>query len=142
MPQRRADPGTGGEAYDHVSLQPAAVRNECVSSLPADCADLRADSVRQAQPYRFGWICKGRAFREDERGQVLPIVAFLLLVLLGFAGLVLDVGAAMIAQRTLQSSTDAAAMAAAQVIPAAAIAGASASLDPIAKARSYSSLSG
>ena len=89
------------------------------------------------------WVVRsGRRFAVDERGQVLPIVAFMLMVLLGFAGLVLDVGAAMIAQRTLQSSTDAAAMAAAQVIPAAAVTGAAAAFDPIAKAKSYSSLSG
>jgi hypothetical protein len=94
------------------------------------------------RPQLVAWPAWMRDFLADERGQVLPVVVVMLMVLLGFAGLVLDVGAAMIAQRALQSSTDAAAMAAAQVIPSAAAAGAATSLDPIAKALTYSSLSG
>jgi uncharacterized membrane protein len=53
----------------------------------------------------------------NERGQMLPIVAFMMVVLLGFTGLVVDVGHAYVGYRQLQSSTDAAALAAVQSLP-------------------------
>ncbi len=53
----------------------------------------------------------------DQRGQVLPIVAFLMVILLGFAGLVIDVGHAYFSYHELQASTDAAVLAAAQGMP-------------------------
>ncbi len=53
----------------------------------------------------------------DERGQSLVLVVLFLVVLLGFAALVLDVGHAYLAQRKLQSSVDAAALAGAGGLP-------------------------
>ncbi len=53
----------------------------------------------------------------DERGQSLVIVVLFLVVLLGFAALVLDVGHAYLAQRRLQASVDAAALAGADGLP-------------------------
>jgi len=51
-----------------------------------------------------------RAF-QDERGQVLPWMALLMILFLGFAGLTMDLGQSYIAYRELQASTDAAALA-------------------------------
>lgn len=51
---------------------------------------------------------------EDQSGQILPWVALLSVMFLGMAGLSLDLGNAYVAQRELQASTDAAAMAGAQ----------------------------
>lgn len=52
----------------------------------------------------------------SERGQVLPWVAVGTVVVLCTSALVIDIGHAMVAQRALQASTDAAALAAAQSI--------------------------
>jgi Flp pilus assembly protein TadG len=51
-----------------------------------------------------------RAFR-DQRGQVLPWMALLMILFLGFAGLSMDLGQAYVANRELQASSDAAALA-------------------------------
>ena len=51
------------------------------------------------------------ALIRDESGQILPVTAFMLIVLLGLAGLVLDVGHVYMCHRELQSSCDAAALA-------------------------------
>ncbi|MGC4085781.1 MAG: VWA domain-containing protein [Vicinamibacterales bacterium] len=51
--------------------------------------------------------------RRDERGQALPLVALLTVVLLGVMGIVIDVGYALSVRQALQASTDAAATAAA-----------------------------
>lgn len=53
----------------------------------------------------------------DERGQVLPWVAVVLLVVLISAALSIDLGYAMVVERQLQSSSDAAALAAAETMP-------------------------
>ncbi len=53
----------------------------------------------------------------QEGGQVLPMTALLMVVLVGFAGLVIDVGRVWIAQRQLQNATDATALAIAQNMP-------------------------
>jgi Flp pilus assembly protein TadG len=58
-----------------------------------------------------------RCYRSSERGQVIVIVALFMVVLLGAAGLVIDVGRAYYVQRALQASTDAAALAAASELP-------------------------
>ena len=55
--------------------------------------------------------------RTDERGQVFVILAVTLVVLLGSAALVVDVGRAYLAKRHLQSSADAAATAGALELP-------------------------
>jgi hypothetical protein len=54
---------------------------------------------------------------EDERGQTMVITVMFLVILLGFCALVLDVGHAYLAQRRLQSSVDAAALAGADSLP-------------------------
>ena len=53
----------------------------------------------------------------DESGQTLIITVMFLVILLGFCALVLDVGHAYLAQRRLQSSVDAAALAGADSLP-------------------------
>jgi hypothetical protein len=53
----------------------------------------------------------------NERGQVVVLVVVMLVVLLGFAALVIDVGYAYYAHRQLQASADAAALAGAQELP-------------------------
>ena len=68
---------------------------------------------------------------QEERGQVIVLVVLMLIVLLGMAALVVDVGYAYYAQRSLQSSADAAALAAAQELPNAA--------DAVAAGHEYSS---
>jgi hypothetical protein len=55
--------------------------------------------------------------RNDERGQVVVLLAVMLIVLLGAAALVIDVGRAYVAKRHLQSSADAAATAGALELP-------------------------
>jgi Flp pilus assembly protein TadG len=52
-----------------------------------------------------------------ERGQILPLVALALVVLLGISAFAIDVGFAYYAKRQLQSATDAAALAGAQDLP-------------------------
>lgn len=52
-----------------------------------------------------------------ESGQVLPWVALAMLVVLATSALVIDLGRAMVLQRELQASADAAALAAAQTMP-------------------------
>jgi hypothetical protein len=53
----------------------------------------------------------------DERGQALPWLAVMLTVIMGIAGFVIDLGHAMVCERQLQSSSNAAAMAAALQLP-------------------------
>jgi Flp pilus assembly protein TadG len=53
----------------------------------------------------------------EERGQVIVILVVMLVVLLGMAALVVDIGYAYYVQRTLQGSTDAASLAGAQELP-------------------------
>jgi hypothetical protein len=52
-----------------------------------------------------------------ERGQTLPLLALVLVIMLGSAAIVVDLGRAYVVQRGLQSSADAAALAAAQELP-------------------------
>ena len=51
-----------------------------------------------------------RAF-EDQRGQILPWMALLMVLFLGMAGLTIDLGHAYVCHRELQASTDAATLA-------------------------------
>ena len=55
--------------------------------------------------------------RRSESGQTLPIIAILLIALLGMVGIALDVGHCLYAYRELQTSADAAALAGASVLP-------------------------
>jgi Flp pilus assembly protein TadG len=57
-----------------------------------------------------------KSLSRDESGAVMVLAAIMMLMLLGFAGLVIDVGYVYFAQRALQASTDAAALAGAQII--------------------------
>jgi Flp pilus assembly protein TadG len=52
-----------------------------------------------------------------EEGQILPVVAFALVVLLGISAFAIDIGYAYYAKRQLQSAVDAAALAGAQDLP-------------------------
>jgi len=54
----------------------------------------------------------------DQRGQVLPIVAVMMTVMLGMIGFVVDVGDVYAGYNQLQESTDAAALAGATALPA------------------------
>ena len=71
--------------------------------------------------------------RRSESGQTLPIIAILLVVLLGMVGIALDVGHCLYAYRELQATTDAAALAGAAQLPAS---------NAIATAIQYSGVSG
>ncbi len=53
----------------------------------------------------------------DEQGQVLVLIALMIVPLLAIAGLVIDIGYAYYAQRSLQTQADAAALAGAQNLP-------------------------
>jgi Flp pilus assembly protein TadG len=55
----------------------------------------------------------------DERGQVLPLMTFFIMSLLGMGALALDFGRAYVSFHQLQTSTDAAALAGAEQLPAA-----------------------
>jgi Putative Flp pilus-assembly TadE/G-like len=61
--------------------------------------------------------------RERERGQILPIGAVAILVLLGIAGLVMDVGATWMLLRREQAAADVGSIAAARYIPDGDVAG-------------------
>jgi Putative Flp pilus-assembly TadE/G-like len=58
-----------------------------------------------------------RNFRREENAQALPLVAMMLVMVLGMAGLTVDVGRLYFMYNELQSSTDAAAMAGAGALP-------------------------
>ncbi len=58
-----------------------------------------------------------RRLKNDERGQVLPLVAVIITFLLGMAGMVADVGHVMYSRAQLQAITDAAALAGANALP-------------------------
>ena len=55
--------------------------------------------------------------RRGERGQVLPLVAVAMVVLIGVTALTIDVGNAMLHKRRLQSAVDLAALSASQSLP-------------------------
>ena len=53
----------------------------------------------------------------DEAGQMLPVIAFMMVAILAMTGFSVDLGRALYTHRQLQTSTDAAAMAGAQLLP-------------------------
>lgn len=69
----------------------------------------------------------------EQNGQVLPWVAFMMILFLGMAAFVLDVGHAYFCLRQLQAATDAAALAGAQSLK---------DSDPTSTVNAYSALSG
>jgi Flp pilus assembly protein TadG len=68
------------------------------------------------------WAAAIRRRVRRQNGQVLPLVALMMVVLLGFAGLAIDLGRVWVAQRKLQAAVDAATLAAGQDLPNAATA--------------------
>jgi Putative Flp pilus-assembly TadE/G-like len=58
-----------------------------------------------------------RGHVRQENGQVLPLVALAMVVLIGFAGLVIDIGRVWVAQQQLQGAVNAAALVAGQELP-------------------------
>jgi Flp pilus assembly protein TadG len=68
---------------------------------------------------KFMSFLRDRAWEQakDESGQALVMIALLMVLLLGFMGLVIDFGRTYIAFRQLQTSTDAAALAGAGQLP-------------------------
>lgn len=65
----------------------------------------------------IGRIAMWDAFRRDERGGVLPMVALSLMVILGIAALAIDLGQQHALHAQLQATADAAALAAAAELP-------------------------
>ncbi len=63
------------------------------------------------------------ADRRGEHGQALPLVALMLVVLLGFAAFAIDFGDTMLHQRRLQAAVDLAVLAGSQKLPDVAVAG-------------------
>jgi hypothetical protein len=62
-------------------------------------------------------VTRLRTLGSDEDGQVLPLIAFMMIALLAMLALVIDVGHAYLIHRELQASCDAAALAGATSIP-------------------------
>lgn len=58
-----------------------------------------------------------RAFRDDQRGIISVMAALSLFLVIAVAAVVIDAGALLLARRSLQSTTDAAALSAAQHLP-------------------------
>jgi Flp pilus assembly protein TadG len=58
-----------------------------------------------------------RSLLRSESGQALPVIAFMIIALLGMVGIVVDIGHVYICQRELQAACDASALAGAAVIP-------------------------
>ncbi len=76
---------------------------------------------------------RARFFRAEQRGQALPVIALMLVVIIGMCGFSVDTGRAFLIHRQLQAATDAAAMAGASVLPGS---------TAVATANSYSALAG
>jgi Flp pilus assembly protein TadG len=74
----------------------------------------------------------------DQRGQMLPVIAFFMLTMLGMAGIVVDVGHAFFSYRLLLNATNAAALAGAQGLPF----NTSSTNQALLNAQAYSSQSG
>ncbi|KAF5033736.1 putative Flp pilus-assembly TadE/G-like protein [anaerobic digester metagenome] len=75
-----------------------------------------------------------KKFIRNEDGQALPLVALLMVVLMGFAALVIDVGRIYNVKSEMQKAADAAALAGAQELPTASTA--------ISTAKNYAGLNG
>jgi Flp pilus assembly protein TadG len=74
-----------------------------------------------------------RLLRKDESGQMMPMMAVMLIGFLGTAALSVDLGHAFFSYRELQASADAAALAGAQTLPAS---------NAVSEASTYSAQSG
>src|SRR5215469_12741800 len=107
MHQRSHEHGAGydGHSDGHLSVRPQVVQ-EGAHFLFTGRKYERGDPMkaRSGDGEGLRWLL-------DQDGQALPWMALLLVVLTGMGGLSTDLGRAYIAQRQLQASTDAAAMA-------------------------------
>jgi Flp pilus assembly protein TadG len=117
--------------YGHreLSLQPQHLRQEHFT--PSGCTMNAID--RGDGPMTQNVVSAPRRLLREQNGQVIPWVALMGTILLGIAGLVLDLGRAYIGSRELQSATDAAALAGAQNLK---------SSNAATIAKSYSALTG
>lgn len=73
--------------------------------------------VSGTRPRRCNLLSLCRSLLKEESGQMLPWVGLMMTVMVGISALAIDVAHAMVIQRQLQSSTDAAAIAAAETLP-------------------------
>lgn len=73
--------------------------------------------VSGIRPRRRNLLSLWRSLLNDESGQMLPWVGLMMTVMVGISALAIDVAHAMVVQRQLQASTDAAAIAAAETLP-------------------------
>ena len=108
-----SDIGTGfsDDGSGDVPVQSPDLWEEPSAELYSHGAD---DGAGTMSEHRVSFL---QTILSNERGQVLPLVALMLVVLLGFTGLVVDVGHAYVANQQLQGSTDAAALAASGALP-------------------------
>jgi Flp pilus assembly protein TadG len=79
------------------------------SSTEPECLSIGCDPMKRAA------AILGRVRRRD--GQVLPLVALFMVVLIGFAALVFDIGRVYVAQQQLQAAVNSAALVAGQDLP-------------------------
>ena len=127
--------GTGGRNVGAVCSSPArrlsAPRRKYAAGWPSEnraghgrreaaylkvCGRLRTPAREVfAAGQAVAYLRRGALRRES--GQVIALVAVVLVVLLGFAAAVIDVGYAFYAKRSLQASADAAALAGAMELP-------------------------
>jgi Flp pilus assembly protein TadG len=77
-------------------------------------ATSRISQIGEVNPMRISTMCVSFARRalNDQRGQTLPFVALGMVAFVGVAGLSIDVGRAYVVRSQLQSSANAAALAA------------------------------
>lgn len=73
--------------------------------------------VSVTRPRRCNLLSLCRSLLKEESGQMLPWVGLMMTVMVGISALAIDVAHAMVIQRQLQTSTDAAAIAAAETLP-------------------------
>src|SRR5262249_42308459 len=123
--------GSGPDCSDnsHLSLQPLGLRTQLCAQLQPPGADNGDRPMNQNSKSFF------RGIYQDQRGQMIPILAFMMISLLGCAGLVVDTGHAYFSYRLLQNSTNAAALAGAQGLPF----NTSSTNQALANAKAYSS---
>jgi uncharacterized membrane protein len=78
---------------------------------------LRMTDNKELQTRRPAGVRRLRAFRTDQRGIISVMAALSLFLIIAVAAVVIDAGALLLARRSLQSTTDAAALSAAQHLP-------------------------
>src|SRR5277367_2061884 len=110
---RKPGPGRKRPGDRYLSMQPRSLWGQLCTRLRSAGPNHRIDPMtRTCLPIRC-WL-------KQESGQVLPLVAVMFVVLLGLAGLTVDVGHAFYCYRALQQAADAATLAGASSIRTAA----------------------